>query len=378
MTRHKMNPELNALVDDSEAYLRQYVTFENPAYPFVASLWAAGTYLWPHFDAFGYLCITSGTKRAGKTRFSEVLSFLCSNARNVTGMTPAVIFRSIDEEKPSLFIDEAESFSSETLDDMMRAVLNGGYRRGQTIRRMSKDGIVEFSLYCPKVFILIGDVRDTLRDRSIVIRMQRGEPPKRFIYEPAKLEGSELGERLKTALEGQRERILTAYTSSPGLTFLPDRDEEIWLPLFALCEVLCPQRLTELERIAVDMATWKGTVEAFRVTEKTRRGDNEREATDEEYSRRLVRDLLAIIGDAKAVWTNDALPKLYELPTGPWRAFRGEGLTAVDMASMLRRQEIVPKNIRVGGRKNGQVKRGYDRETLARKVREWDDAKASQ
>ena len=372
MSKHKSDPALVQLLADTETYLRRYVTFANPDYSFVGALWAAGTYLWPYFDAFGYLCISSTTKRSGKTRFSEVLSFVCSNPANVTGMTAAAIFRSINDEKPTLILDEAEGLSGDSLDDTLRAVLNAGYRRGQTVRRIGKNGLEDFPVYCPKVFVLIGDVRDTLRDRSIVILMQRGEAPRRFVYEPAKAEGAEVGERLKNALEGQRQAIAGVYTTHDQLTFLPDRDAEIWLPLFAICQVMAPHRLTDLQRIAVDMATEK----TVGIKRHTNLQGAEREAEDDEYSKRLVRDLLEVMGTGKHVWTNDALPKLFALPTGPWRKFRGDGLSPHDMSNMLKRHGIQPKSIRVGGKKNGTVRRGYSRDAVAKLVREWDAARA--
>src|SRR5207247_3545549 len=53
---------------------------------------------------------------------------------------------------------------------LFRSVLNGGYRKGATVTRRG----LTYAVYSPKVFILIGDVFDTLRDRSIVIEMWRG------------------------------------------------------------------------------------------------------------------------------------------------------------------------------------------------------------
>lgn len=370
MTARKRNAELSALLKRTEGYLSEYVTFSQPGTAFVAALWAGHTYLWPHFDASPYLVITSDTKRSGKSRFAEILSFVSSNSRNIAGMTPATVFHMIRDESPTLFMDEAETLNSEAA-SVMRSVLNVGYRKGQVIPRMGKGGVEEWPAYCPKGFILIGDVYDTLRDRSIVIRMKRAEAPKRFLYEPAKLDGSELGSALKDALEGHRDAILDVYAKHDGLSFLPDRDEEIWLPLFAICSVLDPDRIVELQRIAVDMATDK--------TNPSRAYSNllgsERDAEEDEYSRRLVRDLLTVMGNAKSVYSTDALPKLHELPTGPWRRFRGEGLNAIDMSNMLSRFGLKPKSISVGTRRDRSVRRGYTRDAVAKVVRDLDAGK---
>lgn len=352
-------------------YIDKYVTFANPDYSFVSSLWAAGTFMFSKpvdvggddvsapdiaFDAFPYLVITSDTKRSGKTRFSEVLSSLCSRVRNYAGATPVTVFRSIKYECPTIFFDEAESMAGEAA-DMMRQVTNAGYRKGQTVPRASvltPSGVEEWPVYCPKGFILIGDVRDTLRDRSIIIRMQRAEAKERYVFAKAKAEGAELRGELERVASGKRNDIEDVYTHHKGLEFLTDRDEEIWLPLFALCEVLAPSRVEELKRIAVDMATEKTSP----LRRYTTLNGAEDQAESEEYGRRLVRDCAVIFKKGeRAIFTRDLLPRLHELVTGPWRKYRGEGLTAMAMADMLSPFGLQPHLVKI----KGVVARGYHR-----------------
>lgn len=353
------------------AYIDKYVTFSNPDYSFVSSLWAAGTFMFEKppevgggdvaapdivFDAFPYLVITSDTKRSGKTRYSEILSTLCARVRNYAGATPVTVFRSIKYECPTIFFDEAESMAGEAA-DMMRQVTNAGYRRGQTVPRASAltpSGVEEWPVYCPKGFILIGDVRDTLRDRAIIIRMQRAEAKERYVYVKAQAKGKDLQVELAKLANAKREDIRDVYTRHKGLDFLTDRDEEIWLPLFALCEVLAPSRVEELKRIAVDMATEK-TSPARRYTQIH---DAEDTAEAEEYGRRLVRDAATIFHKGeRAIFTRDLLPRLHELTTGPWRKYRGEGLTAMAMADMLSPFGLQPHLVKI----KGVVARGYHR-----------------
>lgn len=359
MTSHRKVVDQHAqAVKDMETYLSSYMSFGDTQYPFVLSLWAMATYLWPSFDAFPYMVITSATKRSGKTRLSELLSFAASNARNFAGMTAATLFRSIKDENPTIFIDEAETLSSESA-DTMRSVLNVGYRKGQTIPRMGKAGVEQWPAYCPKVFILIGDVFDTLRDRSIIITMRRGDAPKRFLYEIAKAEGEEIGQRFQSIASETQGSIFDAYmTASNGLPFLQDRDEEIWMPLFAIAQIVCPNRLEELTRAAVDLATMK-TADARRHTEIEMR-DADREARDTEYGERLLHDMSACYHkNAKFMFTATLITKLYEMPTGPWRKFRGEGLSAIDMSNLLSRFGVQPKLGREAKGRSGKVARGY-------------------
>lgn len=55
--------------------------------------------------------------------------------------------------------------------------------------------------------------------------------------------------------------IADAYCDLGNLHCLADREEEIWSPLFAICQVVCPDRWDELIRVAVDISTAK-TAEA--------------------------------------------------------------------------------------------------------------------
>jgi hypothetical protein len=54
--------------------------------------------------------------------------------------------------------------------------------------------------------------------------------------------------------------------------------------------------------------------------------------------------------------TADALDALKAIPTSPWRKFRGDGLTNIDMANLLSRFNIAPRNIKIS---KGVVRRGY-------------------
>lgn len=337
------------------AFLRRYVTFTDPDHATALALWVLGTHLWPHFDAYPYLVITSATKRSGKTRLAELLSFLAANARNCAAMTAATVFRSIREEQPTLFMDEAETLSGENA-STMRAVLNVGYRRGQTIPRMEHGKMEEFPVYCPKVFVLIGDVYDTLRDRSIIVALKRAAASMRFVWQHAEAEGHELRNHLATWAEDHAGAVAHRYARHEGAPYLPDRDEEIWLPLLTLAEAMAPEQLTECQRIATDMAVEK-TAPKRTYTELE---GAEEEADADEYGSRLLYDLLAVLQGHRHLYTVDVLAILASIPTAPWRKFRGRGLTALDMSHLLRRFGVKPTLIRAPGRRD-KVQRGYRR-----------------
>lgn len=363
-----MSRNPNLLIADVESYLLGYLSLD-PDLAFVLALWAASTYCWQTFDAFPYLVITAMTKRSGKTRCSELLQFLASNPRSFVGMTTASLFQSIDADKPVLFVDEAETLSRESSSNM-RAILNGGYRRGATVPRGSLSGeIQEYSTYCPKVFVLIGDVYDTLRDRSIVISMERGTPPIRFLFADAKRDGNELGGLLKAKVDAKASVIEKLYRKAAPLEFLSDREEELWQPLFAVCRAIAPQCLDRLQQVAVDTATMK-TADARKFSELTR---TENKAADTDYAERLVKDLYKIFLYAErldvdapmardAITSTQAVGELRSIATAPWRRYQGSGLTPIIMARLLGQFGLKPtvfRPKRTGKEKREPVKRGY-------------------
>jgi hypothetical protein len=339
-------------------------------YALVAALWAAMTYIWPELDTVPYLTITSSTKRSGKTLFADLIANVASNARNVGGLTTAVIARLIRDEHAVLFVDEAETLSGKSSSDV-RSMLNMGYKAGQTWPRTGRDGQLEhWPVFCPKAFILIGDLTDTLRDRSIMFRMARGNAPERYVSRIGEPDGAALGARLQEWFHDHKEQVLNAYFKHDGLDFLPARDAEIWLSLFAVCSVLAPDRMSELRRAAVDLATEKTMARTIHTSLEM--DIAEEQATSDEYAEKLVRDLLTVMGKAKSIYTGDALTALYALDVAPWRKFRGVGLTAIDMGNLLKRFPMVtPKPIRTGskGTPTEKVARGYRREDVEKAVR---------
>jgi hypothetical protein len=278
----------SALIGEIERFLRRYVAFVDRSQALFLALWVAGTHVYEVFDAFGYLVLTAATKRAGKTRLLELLSFLTPRARPVADITPAALFALIEDEKPTLLIDEAERFATSQKD--FRAIVNSGYRRGGTVMRRQGDGIRQYRIYCPKVFAIIGDVYDTLRDRSIITNLRRAHAPHRFIYTEAQSEGKELRDRLTELMAIHSQSIADAYSDLGRLEFLTDREEEIWTPLFTLCRVLCPDRWDELIRSAVDISTAK-TAEAKKFTDIPQHEDA---AQQLEYGERALRDLIQV------------------------------------------------------------------------------------
>lgn len=363
-----MKPAQPDLVREVEAFISDYATLADPSHVLPIALWIIGTYIFQEFDAYPYITITSATKRSGKTRLSELIGFTCSKPRSFSALSASSLFRTIEAEHPTVIFDEAEQLNSEA-QSTLRSVLNTGYRKGQVIPRVGVGGKVEeFSVYCPKVFILIGDVYDTLKDRSIIIRMTRADAKERFVYQTAKRQGDILRRSIYHATKKALDSISQKFLNHKGLSFLMDRDEEIWTPLFVLCEAFCPDRFQELQVAAVDIATEK-TASARRYITLQKQ---ESKAVDADYCKKLLIDLYGLmLTDGKVISTSAAVEALRAIPVSPWRKFRGEGLKGSDIAKMLSRFGVRPVRIAVGsGRGNQTFKRGYRKADLEAAMRE--------
>jgi hypothetical protein len=356
-----MTPQTKTVIQEIQEYLHKYIVFADEMYSLPIALWIIATFMYLDFDAFAYLVITAATKRSGKTRLWELIQFCCSNPCPSGALTPAAIYKTMSEDRPTMGFDEAETLSSEAA-STMRAILNMGYRKGSVVRRVIGNEVKEYEVYCPKVFILIGRAYDTLNDRSIIVQMKRGEPKERFVWERAKTEGAILREKIAALVEENRSAIIDCFQNFGRIDFLNDRDEEIWMPLFSLCKVLDKPSLKQLGMNAVDIATSK-TQEAT-TYRNLMSADEEGKAQDDEYSRRLLMDMLAVCGKADYVRSAEALERLMALPLAPWRKYKGTGLEYNRIGMMLDRFGLQPGNQRVGKK----VVKAYKRKDIERAI----------
>jgi len=220
------------LVDDLERHFSGFLAAD-PGVPLVLAFFSLATHVYDCFDAFPYLGITSPTKRCGKTRTAEVLELFCARPLRTVGMTPAVLFRSIERDKPTLIVDEAEGLrdKGERSTELL-AILNAGYRKGQTVRRCVFRGkeweLPDFETYCPKVLVAINHLPDTLADRTISIRMRRryaGERVDRFIVAQARRDTAPVRDMCEKWASLQQENAAAVYESFTWTTWLSSQIE---------------------------------------------------------------------------------------------------------------------------------------------------------
>ncbi|HZQ45756.1 MAG TPA: DUF3631 domain-containing protein [Verrucomicrobiae bacterium] len=196
------------LLTEIEAVIKKHVVL-NPEAAAALAVWVLHTYTFELRDAVAYVAIESPEKRCGKTTLISVLAAMAHKPLIASNITVGALFRAIDVCRPTLFIDEADTFLAGN--GAMRGILNSGntwrtayvlrlaragkkrernlehptpnafgaganleHRRGaQPESEPNGTGLTKYSCWCPKVISLIGEVPDTIADRSIVVRMAR-------------------------------------------------------------------------------------------------------------------------------------------------------------------------------------------------------------
>jgi len=233
------------LLNEAHAFLRRFVVFSSPAEHVAATLWPAHTHV---TDADRVLAVDSttrlivaGEKGSGKTLLMKLELLLSARGKRIIAPTGPALARLINQLRCTLFVDETDLLFGNGADaEMVRAILNSGWQRGEVIPRANGD----FETFAPAAVaglatVLLGNPHlDTLRDRSVIIHMAKPEPgsePK--IYRPRRDAPS--GERIGAALaewgSTHAAEIASAWPELPDGLVL--RGAEKWETLIAVADV---------------------------------------------------------------------------------------------------------------------------------------------
>ncbi|HEX3626634.1 MAG TPA: DUF3631 domain-containing protein [Verrucomicrobiae bacterium] len=178
------------LLTEIEGVIKKHVVLGDHAASALA-VWVLHTYVYESRDTVAYVAIESPEKRCGKTTLLSVLAAMVYKPLIASNITVSALFRAIDILRPTLFIDEADTFLAGN--GTIRGIINSGNTwRTAYVLRMAKSrknrapgdtsaapaensdsALKRYNCWCPKVIAMIGQVPDTIADRSIVVMMTR-------------------------------------------------------------------------------------------------------------------------------------------------------------------------------------------------------------
>ncbi|CAL7960510.1 hypothetical protein GAMM_160094 [Gammaproteobacteria bacterium] len=310
----------------------------------VIALYTISTYCIDAFGIFPKLLITSPEKRCGKTTVLSILRCIVNKALQSSNTSPSAIFRAIELWRPTLLIDEGDTFISNDNPEL-KGIINSGHTRdtafvlrteGDNNNRQPK----QFSTWAPMVIAMIKTPPDTILDRSVVLKLKRklsSERITKWVYNNFdKL--APLRQKIKRWVDDNFEAIKSCTPKIPSCD--NDRATDNWLPLFAIAFVLGSEWTAKVEIAFKDLNTADNT-------------------NDESISTTLLMDIKEIFekNNLDKIHSSDLVEKLIRLEERSWNEYRhGKPITQNILAKLLNSFEIKPKQIRV----NDQSKKGYN------------------
>jgi hypothetical protein len=137
-----------------------------------ATLWILHTHVYDQFMVSPRLALISPVRGCGKTTLLDLAEQLTARGQRTDSITAAAIYHLVDAERATLLLDEADNLDT-AADKLLKAVLNGGHRRGSKRVHMTREGLRSFSIYAPMAFAAIGLLPMPQMHRSIIIEMRR-------------------------------------------------------------------------------------------------------------------------------------------------------------------------------------------------------------
>lgn len=302
------------------------------------ALWVVHTHAMDAADCTPYLAINSAEKQSGKTRLLEVLRLLVLAAWFTGRVTAAVLSRKIDAVCPTLLLDESDAAfnGDETYAEVLRGVINSGYRRGGCVSvcvgKGAEISYSDFSTFCPKAIAGIGKLPDTVADRSIPIRLKRAQrgTVERFRERDAEREAQGPQGQIAAWCAAHLEKLRKARPAIPDA--MTDRQADVCEPLLAIADAAGSE--------------WPERARAALVTLCVGA-----QAEDGSAGVRLLRDIQGVFSN-KAVneMSSTALcDALALIETSPWAGWhKGRPMSPMGLARLLCPFEIFPAPLSSG------------------------------
>ncbi|SEK08217.1 hypothetical protein MAA5396_04766 [Marinovum algicola] len=311
--------------------IERFCVLPDHAAPLIAA-WIVHAWAHDAADISPVLAFTSPEKRCGKSTAMAVVHALSPKAEIAANITAAVLFRLIEKHKPTLLIDEADTFLEERIE--MRGMINGGHNRQLAfVWRCEGDDHEpkRFNVWAPKAVAMIGNLPDTLEDRALVVQLKRKE-------------GSETVERMRASRVAELlpvRRMLARWVADNEIALAnadPDMPESLNDRAQDNARCLCA---------IADAAggDWPQSIRAALVGMAAAR------AGDEPKSKGVM--LLTDIADILDRWkgdrikSNDLVAELVAIDDGPWAVWKGgEPITTRMIASLLKPYGVRPQQDR--------------------------------
>lgn len=332
------------VLEDVAAFIDRHVHFSTEHHTAAVAAWIGHTHALDNFDFTPRLHLRSAVKRSGKSRMLEVIEQVARRAVQAVNITPAVLFRMMEAEQPTVLIDEVDQLlgGDEHTDgepSPLIGLINGGFRRGNQVWRMVGQGAdlkyQSFNVFGAVALAGIGRVADTIADRSITVNLERlpaGHHVESFRHREVVETTTALRRRLAAWTSRHDDELRAARPAMPDGVI--DRAADIWEPLIAVADIAGGRWPTSVRAAATHM------VAAHLV-----------EDSDATLPVRLLADVLVVWSfGADRMRSRELVDALNGLDDSPWADMRrGSGITMNWLANRLRPFGVSSRNVRESG-----------------------------
>ncbi|MEU8958504.1 DUF3631 domain-containing protein [Streptomyces sp. NPDC048518] len=335
---------------DLRAQFRRYVVLPSEDALTAVTLWVAATHLQTAWQHAPRLAIVGPAKRCGKSRLLDVITETVHDPLITVNASAAAVFRSITDNPPTLLVDEADTlFGSVKVaekNEEMRGLLNAGHQRNRPTLRVSGPSheVSKFPTFAMAALAGIGDLPDTIMDRSVVVRMRRRRPGER-VAEFRTVRDTPMLHALRDRLVGWLAPLHAEAMDLTPTMPVEDRAADTWQPLIAVAD-LAGGQWPHLARAACQAMT---------------KHEAEQDQDNSSLGIRLLGDIrraFAAEGNPSALRTSRLLDILNQDDESPWPGYTDKGLTPRGLQILLKDYTSGATNRRFPG---GVQARGFTR-----------------
>ncbi len=319
------------LLDDIAAAIQRHVSVPTRAEQAIA-LWIVHTHAHAAATNTPRLAITSPLPECGKSTLLDVIGSMVPRPLAASNISPAATFRAVELLRPTLMIDEADTFLPNN--DELRAVLNSGHSRAQAfVWRAVQVGDDyqprKFATWAACAIALIGTLPATLASRSIPIalkRLTRGQHVER--YNSERRPYADLGRKAARWAADNLEWLSIAEPEVPD--GIANRRADNWRPLLAIAERAGGDWPPFAREAAL---TLTNTVDSLTLASL------------------LLVDIRAALGSLDRISSKELVARLLEMEGQPWPEMPrgGKPITQNGVARLLKPFGVFPRSVRIDG-----------------------------
>jgi putative DNA primase/helicase len=241
-----------ALLSNLRQVFRRFIFLPKGA-DIALPLWVLHAWTYDAGDISPFMVLVSPTKRCGKTNVLILLYYLTPRSELASNISAAALFRYIEQMRPTLLIDEADSFVRDN--EELRGILNSGQTKtaASVIRAVEINGKYKaqrFSTWAPKGIATIRALADTLEDRGVGLQLQR-KPPGAKVERLLKRDNEWFAALRNNAARWAADNFPRLVDANPEIPdALNDRAADNWRPLLAIADSPAGNGLSWLARPA--------------------------------------------------------------------------------------------------------------------------------